>query len=155
MLRNWALLPLIGYSPSQLLTLAVCRLRVCAMSLRTFGKSSRFLLSIIVINFFDPLLASIPTTRVHSCFSSQNSSFNVYSVLSVAAECNFVGPPFAPLGRAVEESLMACSPQNRHGENPPRIKIHRQRNPTPSNTLVVEELEPEPGRSGALLTLLT
>jgi len=88
------------------------------MSLRTFGKSSRFLLSIIVINFFDPLLASIPPTRVHLRFSSQNSSFNVCGVLSVAAECNFVGPLFAPLGRAVEESLMACSPQYRHRENP-------------------------------------
>ena len=61
--------------------------------------------------------------HVHLRFSSQNSSFNVCGVLSVAAECNFVGPLFAPLGRAVEESLMACSPQNRHRENP---SLHKQ-----------------------------
>ena len=105
MLRNWALLPLIGYSPSQLLTLAVCRLRVCAMSVRTFCKSSRFLYRSLPSTFsirsrFDSY------SHVHSHFSSQNSSFNVCGVLSVAAECNFVGPLFAPLGRAVEESLI-------------------------------------------------
>ena len=45
------------------------------MSLRTFGKSSRFLLSIIVINFFDPLLASIPTRTRLLAFSQPKLVF--------------------------------------------------------------------------------
>ena len=131
MLRNWALLPLIDYSPSQLLTLAVCRLRVCAMSLRTFGKSSRFLLSIIVINFFDPLLASIPTRTRLLAFSQPKLVFLrpcAVVILSEVAVGRALCARFLPGSRGIPHRV--CTLKIAMARIPPRIKIHRQRNPT-------------------------
>jgi hypothetical protein len=60
------------------------------------------------------------------------------------AECNFFGSLSCPLGHAVEESLIrSVTLKIGIARIPPRVKIHRQKNPTLRNMLVAEELEPE------------
>jgi hypothetical protein len=156
MLRIRALLPLIGYSPIQLLPLAYATSELCAMSLGTRHRA-RFALSIIRIEFFESPFWSLrsPNKRVDTfpaktpasttfmrCHSERSGRVQFprtafRSARPRSRSAYFAADAFQRIPHKV------CTPQNRHCENPSSRKNPSAEEPDTSNMLVAEELEPE------------
>jgi hypothetical protein len=172
MLRIRALLPLIGYSPIQLLSSLPPTSEFCAMSLRTFAdprvffyRSSTSNFSIRLSSRSDvPHLCPSPTFILRGCrtllprvgegsffkgavflfrvrgphrcaFTLSPDKTRVFAA-STRSHSERSGRAFSsavlrPRGHAVEESLIrSVTLKIGIARIPPRVKIHRQRNPT-------------------------